>query len=266
MNRSKIELQKGSLKMILQLLKHQRKHILVDIDTQRDFLSPWGNACILNREKVLANIRRVMAWTRFENIPIISTAEVYPNTNGHTLFDYCLDGTAGQQKIHYTLLSNRVSFPADDWNHLPADLLLSHRQVILHKRCIDPFEEPRIERLLSEVKADEFILIGTCTEEAVKATALGLLHRGKSVRVITDAVGSHTEKEAKLALRKVQAKGAKLIKTKDIAGISHLKHVGTCGCRRCWRKIKKKSRIICRGSYKPILRVNTKKAHNRIMT
>ena len=30
--------------MIMQLLKHQRKHVLVDIDTQNDFLSPWGKA------------------------------------------------------------------------------------------------------------------------------------------------------------------------------------------------------------------------------
>lgn len=245
---------KGRLKMIMQLLKHQRKHVLVDIDTQNDFLSPWGNACVLNREKILANIRRIMAWARYENVPVISTAEVYPNTNAHTLFGHCLDGTNGQQKIHYTLLSNRISFPADGWNALPADLLLTYRQVILHKRCIDPFEEPRIERLLSEVKADEFILIGTCTEEAVKATALGLLHRGKKVRVIVDAVGSHTENEAKLALRKIQAKGAKLIKTKDIAGMSHLKTARFYGYRKCWRKIKTRTKIIVTGHHKPALK------------
>jgi len=252
--------------MILQLLKHQRKHILVDIDTQRDFLSEWGNACILNREKVLANIRRVMAWARFENVPIISTAEVYPNNNGHSMFDYCLDGTEGQRKIRYTLLNNRVSFPADDWNALPADLLLSYRQIILHKRCVDPFEEPRIERLLSELKADEFVLIGTCAEDAVKATALGLLHRGRNVKVIADAVGSHTEKEAKLALRKMQAKGAKLFQTSDVAGISHLRNARTYACSRCWRKITHKTKMMRRGSYKPNIRGNLKIIQNCIIT
>ncbi len=251
--------------MILQLLKHQRKHILVDIDTQRDFLSTWGNACILNREKVLANIRRIMAWVRLEGIPVISTAEVYPNNNGQNMFDYCIDGTDGQQKIRYTLLSNRVSFPADDWNALPADLLLSHKQVILHKRCIDPFEEPRIERLLSEIKADEFLLIGTCTEDAVKATALGLLHRGKNVRIIIDAVGSHTEKEATLALRKMQTKGAKLIQTKDIAGISSLKHI--CNFKHgISRRIKKNTIIIRRRSRGLILKGNLKTIHNSLTT
>lgn len=158
-----------------------------------------------------------MAWARHENVPVISTVEVYPNNNGCSEINYCIDGTDGQRKIPCTLLRERVSFPADDKNALPADILLAYKQVILHKRCIDPFDEPRIERLLSEVQADEFVLMGAGTEDAVGATAMGLLQRGKKVRIIVDALGSHNNKEAKLALRKMKAKGANLIKTKDVA-------------------------------------------------
>ncbi len=196
---------------------------MIDIDTQNDFLLSSGRACVRNYEEVLINIRRVMAWIRREKVPVISTAEVYPNNNGCSAMGYCLDGTEGQKKITCTLLNDRASFPADNINSLPADVLLAYRQVILHKRCIDPFDEPRIERLLSEVEADEFILIGAGTEYAVRATALGLLHRGKKVSIIVDALGSHNKREAKLALRKMQAKGAKLIMTKDVAGVSRLR-------------------------------------------
>ena len=208
----------GSLKMILQLHPKGRCHILIDIDSQKDFLLPIGNACVTNHQQVIANIRKVMTWARHQKVPVISTAEVYPNNNGCSEVSYCLDGTEGQKKLPCTLLRNRISFPADDKNALPADILLVYKQVILHKRCIDPFDEPRIERLLSEVEADEFILIGAGTEDAVRATAIGLLHRGKKVRIIVDALGSHDAKEAKLALQKMQAKGAKLIKVKDVAG------------------------------------------------
>jgi len=206
--------------MTLQLPEKPRRYFLIDIDTQRDFLLAGRDTCIRNHRKVLASIRRVMAWARCENIPIISIADVYCNNNGSNT-DYRLDGTDGQKKIQYTLLSNRASFPADDSDFLPVDLLQTHRQVILHKRCIDPFDEPRIERLLSEVQADEFILIGVGAEDAVKATALGLLQRGKNVRVVVDALGSHDVREAKLALRKMKTKGAKLIVTKSLAGVSH---------------------------------------------
>ncbi|MHC4508801.1 MAG: cysteine hydrolase family protein [Planctomycetota bacterium] len=218
--------------MILQLLDKQRRHLLIDVDTQRDFLLAGGSACTWNHSEVLLNIRRVMAWARHQNISIISTAEVRPNSNSDKT-GYCIDGTNGQRKIRYTLLSDRASFPADGWNALPADLLRAHRQIILHKRCPDPFDEPRIERLLSEVKADEFILIGAGAEDAVKATALGLLHRGKNVMVVVDALGSHDRKEAKLAIRKMRAKGAKVVSTRNLAGTSHLRRVGACGCRNC---------------------------------
>jgi len=213
----------GSLKMILQLHPKKRWNLLIDVDTQKDFLLPTGRACVRNQAEVLTNIRRVMAWARRGKVPVISTAEVYPNNNGCSEISYCLEGTDGQKKVPCTLLNDRVSFPADNTNALPADVLLAYRQVILHKRCIDPFDEPRIERLLSEVEADEFILIGAGTEYAVRATALGLLHRGKKVSIIVDALGSHNKREAKLALRKMQAKGARLIMTKDVAGISRLR-------------------------------------------
>ena len=215
--------------MILPLLQTSRRYVLIDIDTQRNFLLA-GDPCVRNRRKVLAHIRRLMAWARHENIPIISTAEVYRN-NGRTTIDHYTNGMQGLEKIRYTLLSNRTSIPADGMNHFPADLLQLHKQVILQKRCIDPFDEPRLDRLLSEIQADEFILIGASTEGAVKATALGLLLRGKNVRIVVDAIGSHNRRDAELALRKMQIKGAKLIVTENLAGVSHLRKVGIADSR-----------------------------------
>lgn len=239
--------------MILQLLKNKRKHVLIDIDTQRDFLLPGGNACIRDHAYVLANIRRVMAWARHRSIPIISTAEVHPDNNGSSIVRYCIDGTPGQRKIRYTLLGNRVSFPADTINPLPADLMVAYRQVILHKRTADPFDEPRIERLLTEVLANEFVLIGAGAEDAVEATALGLLRRGRNVRIVVDALGAHDRRKGKLALRKMKAKGAKLIKTRDLAGVSHLRCTGVCGCESCRGKNRIEQLEISTGYLRPAL-------------
>jgi hypothetical protein len=134
-----------------------------------------------------------------------------------------------------------VSFPADGWNTLPGDVLRVHQQVILHKRCRDPFEEPRIERLLSELEANEFVLIGIDAENAVMATALGLLQRGKNVRIVVDALGFLNENQARLDVRKMAAKGAKLSQTRDLAGISHLKCVETLNRQSYLRRIRKRS-------------------------
>jgi len=221
--------------MILQLARARRRQVVIDVNTQKDFLLADGKVCIRNHRRVLAHIRRVMAWARYNEIPIISTCEVYPNSNNDNGAEikYCIDGTEGQRKVGYTLLKNRVSFAADGNTDLPRDMLRRYQQVILHKRCIDPFDEPRIDRLLSELRAGEFILIGASSEGAVMATALGLLQRGKKVSVVVDAVGSRNGKEGKLALRKMEAKGAKLIETKKLAGTSHLRCVGVCDCESC---------------------------------
>lgn len=219
--------------MIRQLGKSRRRRVLIDISTQRDLFLADGKACIRNHRRVLTNLRRMLAWARHNNIPVISTCQVYPNNNGCSAVDYCLDGTEGQQKIHYTLLKRRISFPADGHDDLPHDILKDYDQVILHKRCTDPFDEPRIERLFTEIRAGEFILVGANAEDAVLATALGLLQRNKRVTVIIDAVGSRDSKAGALAMRKMQAKGAQIIEAKRIAGITHLRRVGICHCDLC---------------------------------
>ena len=206
--------------MILQSSEKPRSYLLIDIDTQRDFLLARSDACVRNHRKISASIRSVMAWAKQKNIQIISINRIYRNINSYDT-DYHPECNDGQKKIRYTLLGNRVSFPADNSNFVPVDLIQKHKQVILHRRCIDPFDEPKIERLLSEIQADEFILIGIGVEDAVQATVLGLLQRGRSVRVVVDALGSYNVREAKLALRKMKTKGAKLIATKSLAGIIH---------------------------------------------
>jgi nicotinamidase-related amidase len=222
--------------MILQMVRAKRRQVLVDINTQKDFLLADGGACIRNHRRVLAHIRRMMAWARLKNIPTISTCEIRPDEGGHNGDPrYCIDGTSGQRKISYTLMDNRIMFPADGSTDLPRDMLRRYQQIILQKRTEDPFDEPRIDRLLSELCAAEFILIGACAEGAVKAAALGLLQRDKRVAVIVDAVGYHDNREAKMAFRKMEAKGARLIETRRLAGSSHLRQVGACHCESCQR-------------------------------
>lgn len=226
--------------MMLQMVRAKRRQVLVDVNTQRDFFLADGAVCIRNHRRVLAHVRRLMAWARRRGIPVISTCEVYPDTRGHNGdLRYCVDGTSGQQKIPYTLLPSRISFAADGSTDLPRDMFRRYQQIIFHKRCVDPFDEPRIDRVLSEICAAEFLLMGAAAEGAVKAAALGLLQRDKKVSIVIDAVGYHDNREAKMAFRKMEAKGARLVETRRIAGASRLRIVGACHCESCRRMLQK---------------------------
>jgi nicotinamidase-related amidase len=77
------------------------------------------------------------------------------------------------------------------------------------------------------------VLVGANAEDAVLATALGLLQRNKKVTIVIDAVGSRDSKAGALAIRKMQAKGAHLVEAKRIAGQTHLRKVGICHCDLC---------------------------------
>lgn len=211
-------------------IKLRRKRILVDVDTQNDLLIAWGTNCIKNHRRVLMNIRRAYAWARTKNIKVVSTALSKPRRNGD---NFCIAGTDGQKKVSYTLRSKRIVFEADNSTDLSRDLFNRFEQIILNKRCEDPFDEPRAERLLTELRADDFVVIGAVAEGAVSATVLGLLQRGKRVVVLTDAVGVYDRKTAEVALRKMQAKGAILMETKDLAGSTHLRTAGICDCKIC---------------------------------
>lgn len=205
--------------MIMPITK-VRKRVIVDVDTQRHFFLNRGIARVQNRRLVLANIRRVVAWARLKNIPMISTVQTYASETGY--YNFYTAGTEDQKKISYTLRNRHASFDADDRTDLPSELLQRYDQVILYKRCFDPFKEPRADRMLSELQADEFILIGAMTEGAVKATALGLLARQKNVTVLVDATGSHDKVTGKIALRQMWVRGAKLIDTQTLVGSLYL--------------------------------------------
>ena len=216
--------------MVIPILTSRWKCIVVDVDTQRHFFLDKGIIRVQNHRQVLANIRRVMAWARLKNIRVISTVQIYAANSPY--YNFYIAGTEGQKKISYTLRNRRTSFIADDCTDLPLGILNRYDQVIFQKRCFDPFEEPRADRMLTELQADELILFGAITEGAVKATALGLLARRKNVTVLVDATGSSDKAAAKIALRHMWAKGAKLADTKTLLGSSCLRLVGACDCGR----------------------------------
>jgi len=230
--------------MIRPALTLRRRRVLVDVDVQHDLFLANGKACVRNHRRVLANIRRTVAWARRERIRQISLGMVHDpdhhGANGHN-GQYCIAGSEGVRKIHYTLRKRHADFGDDAGTDLPRQLLQDYEQVILYRHTEDPFEQPRIDRLLSETRATEYVVIGGVVEKAIKMLVLGLLIRRRAVTLLTDALGSHDKAAAEVALRQMHAKGAKLTDTKTLLGASHLRMVYACTCDRCRGKLQQKA-------------------------
>jgi len=200
--------------VIAPLIKLRRRKVIVDVDTQMHFFRNDSFSCIQNHHCILSNIQQIMKWSQANNVPTISTIQIHSKTADFCDFDFT--DAQWQKKISCTLRNRRRLFDACDCTDLPVGILERYEQVVFSKRCFDPFLEPRIERLFSELSGYEFILIGVLAEEAVKATAMGLLGRLKRVTIVADAVGFYNEITARKMMRCVWAKGARFVNTKRI--------------------------------------------------
>jgi len=197
--------------MIMPVVRIKPNRVIVDIDTQRHFFQKNSFICVKDHRRVLTNILRVINWAQRNNIRRISTVQVLDHD--HCPCPSCLAARLGQRKVGFTIRGRYTSFDATDSTDLLPDIFEQYEQLIFQKRCFDPFEEPRVDRTLTELKPDEFILIGAAAEGAVKATASGLLARGKSVTILSDAIGAYDRNMGQLVLRVLSERGAKVSDT-----------------------------------------------------
>ena len=194
--------------------------VLLDLNTQADFLG-HGAACrVKNVSCLLPAIRRVVAWAKWRHVPVISSVDSHRETeNTHDGFPrHCIDGTPGQQKVPCTLFGARVRIEGDNTLAVPLNLFGRHQQVIFRKRTHDLFGNPKADRFLTQLPTEEYILFGVGVEYSMKALALGLLARNKRVTVITDCCGFWSGPLADLSLRQMWAKGATPVTVDQLLG------------------------------------------------
>jgi len=160
-----------------------------------------------------------MAWSRVHNVPIVSLALTESlGVNGKKI---CIVGTHGQKKIHYTMLASHKTYGPESSTDLPKNLLHEYRQVIFNISVGDPFTHPRVDRLLTDLNADELVIFGIGFNDAIKYTALGLIKRGKKVSIIADATDLDlTSQEYNMNFRKLTAKGVSLMETASIINMT----------------------------------------------
>lgn len=191
--------------------------VLVDLNTQCDFLLSRGALPVANREQIIPTIRRIMAWARIRRHPVISSLDAHrleESPNG--LPRHCVDHTPGQRKMPFTLLPRRLLLHGDNTFDVPLEPFRRYNQLIFTKRSLDFLSNPKADRLINEIDVQCFVLFGVVTEHCVKAAVLGLMARGRHVAVVTDACGHWSRLDAELALRQMEAKGAQLLTAEEL--------------------------------------------------
>lgn len=190
--------------------------ILLDICTQRDYLSPDGAHPSLNAATVAGNLRQIMSLADYAKIGTLSCVDVRRQDDVRGLpRPACVVGTRGQTKLPCSLLPNHVVIDSDNCLCAPLDILQRHQQVVLSKQHRDPFTNPKLDRLLTELPARRFVIVGACLEMSIRLLVLGLMLRHRPVAVLHDACGYWSEPDADMTLRQLAAKGCAVLSTSD---------------------------------------------------
>ncbi|MBI5765522.1 MAG: cysteine hydrolase [Planctomycetes bacterium] len=191
--------------------------VLVDLNTQCDFLLPKGALPVSNRKEALPNIRNLMNWARNTRLPVISSLEAHrPGEHVRGLPLHCVDRSGGQKKIPFTLLPKRILLYGDNTIDVPGDIFRRFQQVIFTKRDRDFLNNPKADRLVNNLDVNHIVVFGVVTEYCVKAAVLGLLIRRHRVVVVSDACGYWSSADSELSLRQMDAKGAIVVTTNEL--------------------------------------------------
>jgi len=192
--------------------------VVVDLNTQYDFCDPAGAQPVENAPELIPALRKMVAWARRNYAPTVSSVESHRSSelsdSGYPIC--CLDGSSGQRKMPFTLFPKRAAVEIDNTLALPINVFRRYQQVIFRKRTDDLLANPKADRLLTQLPVKELIVFGTGLETSVKALVLALLARDKRVTVVVDACGYWHKPTADLALRQMEAKGAKIIGVDDL--------------------------------------------------
>jgi len=198
------------------------KKVLLDIETQRDFFAPGGACYSAHSIEAAGNIRRLFAWARTRRIPVISTMlRNRPDRKGPLApVPHCVEGTDGERRLGGTLLRPHIDLGLRNITDLPLDLFANYRQVLFEMRFTDIFAHSRIERLITELDAETFVVCGAGSAGGIVQAVIGLRAREFNIILAADAILDLDDPGAEFAWLRMLAKGAVPLSTEEITALA----------------------------------------------
>jgi len=186
---------------------------VLDLNTQRDLLSNDGALPFYQFDHLLDGLKRIFAWAQRSHVPVVSTRirdQVNPAQqqarlplSGKLICDV---RSTGYQKLPATTLRRSCAMPMDCGTNLPVEGFRITQQYIFDLRGLNPFECPRLDRLLSETEVGVWLVVGGPLEWTLRMAVLGLLQRRAKVAVVSDCIGQWDPYEGDMALRQIESK------------------------------------------------------------
>ena len=198
-----------------------RKGILIDIDTQNDFMKRGGALYVPEAEDIIPRVDDMMEYAAGFGIRIISTKDTH--TEDDPEFEefppHCIKGTPGWQKIDVTLHDDRVELGLD-WKPPLPKRILEHQQIIIEKSTYDPFASPAFEAIIELLDNPKCMVFGVATDHCVRHACLGLFERGCKVNLILNATKPVLERTGRDTIEELKDKGVEFITSAEVMRVA----------------------------------------------
>ena len=198
-----------------------RSVIFWDVDTQADFMLPGGKLYVPGADKLIPNLKRLTDAARQGRVLIIGDACTHATDDPEfaRFPSHCVRGTPGAEIIPETRADKVLVVPNRAGAAIPANLS-EFQQVILEKQTLDVFDNPNTEKILERAAgftgADaEIFVFGVVTEYCVRLAAKGLLHRGRRVALVRDAIETLNAEDGRKTIEELTSLGARLVTTEQ---------------------------------------------------
>ncbi len=194
-----------------------QKTVFWEVDAQADFMLPGGKLYVPGAERIIPNIKRLVAAAIEAGALLVSSGDSHPE--GDVEFErfppHCLRGTPGAQIVPQGLSANFCTIPNDASRAMPSHVL-SFPQVIFEKQTLDVFDNPHAGALVERLPSyADYVIFGVVTEYCVKCAAKGLLDRHRKVAIVKDAIEALDAEAGRKTLEELRALGARLISTDE---------------------------------------------------
>jgi len=169
--------------------------ILVDVDTQHDFMRPTGALYVPGAEALEPTLARLVAACHAAGVPHLATLDTHtPDDPEFAAFGFpphCVAGTPGWAKVAATAAGPGMQ--------------------VFEKAAFDAFTNPRFAPAVAGLAPSCAIVVGVATDYCVKAAVLGLRQMGVEVRLVADAIAPVAADTGAAALAEMLAAGAELV-------------------------------------------------------
>ena len=174
--------------------------IFCNVDTQKDFVEPWGKLYVPGAEQLKPVWKTITQAARKNHIRVLNTADYHFINSAeiddhpdmvHTFPPHCLATTRGAEYVEETQPYEPVIFRWDTpYPRMALELELKEaREIVILKDAFDLFAGNGItEEILEILKPEVAVVYGVTTNVCVDFAVVGLAKRVPNVYVVSDAI------------------------------------------------------------------------------